>query len=211
MVSLSPVLKLVVRLLYGCPERDNNPGRIRENFMYRHWKLKVVILQKEPEPLKRCNHRGMHMPVACLVNHRYTDRCEKATGVRLRQRGGEMTERFGETKFRLCGRDWDAMVEGVSKFKDLGRPPDQMNDDWLVVQQNIKWVRRVWERLGEMLRREGEDSKVAEMFYREVLQAVLLFRSGYWFLSTSMERIVEETHTSFLKQITVKQAWRRVK
>ena len=36
-------------------------------------------------------------------------------------------------------------------------------------------ARLVWGRLGELLRREGADPKVAEIFYRAVIQAVLLF------------------------------------
>ena len=40
------------------------------------------------------------------------------------------------------------------------------------------------------------------MFYREVLQAVLLSGSEYWVLSSAMEKTVEGAHTGFLRQIT---------
>ena len=45
------VLKSVVFPVYECPERANNPGRLREHFMYWHWKSKVEILQEVPETL----------------------------------------------------------------------------------------------------------------------------------------------------------------
>ena len=51
-----------------------------------------------------------------------------------------------------------------------------------------------------MLRREGEDPKVAEMFYMEVSHAVLLFISETWV----MERMAKGTHTGFLRQISGK-------
>ena len=40
-VSFLPILKLTEFLVEGCPEKENTPGRLRENFMYQHWKLKA--------------------------------------------------------------------------------------------------------------------------------------------------------------------------
>ena len=37
-----------------------------------------------------------------------------------------------------------------------------------------------------------------EMFYRAVVQMVLLFRSELWVLSLAMDKTVEGVHTSFL-------------
>ena len=67
------------------------------------------------------------------------------------------------------------LVEGMSTFKYLGRPLDQTDDNWPAVRWNITRLGKVRERLGEFLRREGEDPRVTEMFYRAVTQAVLLF------------------------------------
>ena len=44
-----------------------------------------------------------------------------------------------------------------------------------VVLQNVEKTRRVWNRLGKLLRRERENPRVYGMFYREVVQTVLLF------------------------------------
>ena len=66
-VSFLWVLELVAYLVDGCPERVNNPGRLREHFMYLHWKSKVVIIQEVPELLPQCNHCGIHMAAAQLV------------------------------------------------------------------------------------------------------------------------------------------------
>ena len=57
-----------------------------------------------------------------------------------------------------------------------------------------------------MLRREGADPKVAEMFYRAVTQAVLLFGLNTWVILATMERILEEAEMGFLIKITVKRA-----
>ena len=61
-VSLSCVLNSVAFPVEGFPERDKTPGRLRENFMYRHWKDQVAILQEGPPPLPQCRNCGMHIP-----------------------------------------------------------------------------------------------------------------------------------------------------
>ena len=44
------------------------------------------------------------------------------------------------------------------------------------------------------------------MFYRSVLQEVILFGSDYWFLLEAMEKTVEGAHTGFLHQIMKRRA-----
>ena len=92
-------------------------------------------------------------------------------------------------------------MEGVEHFKYLGRPLDKSDGNWMEVQKNTKWERKVWGRLGNFLQSEGADIKVSTMFYREVVQAVLLFGLEYCVLLTEMENIAEGAHTSFLRQI----------
>ena len=45
------------------------------------------------------------------------------------------------------------LVEGVENFKYLRRPLDQTDDNWPEIIQNIKQARKVWGRLGKLLRR----------------------------------------------------------
>ena len=66
-------------------------------------------------------------------------------------------------------------MEVVVNFKYLWWPLDQTDDDWPVVRRNVKWLRRVWGGLYKLLIMEGVDSKVEEVFYRAVKQAVLIF------------------------------------
>ena len=49
-----------------------------------------------------------------------------------------------------------------------------------------------------MLQREGSEPRVSEIFYRVLLQAILLYRSETRVLSAAMERKVEGIHTEFL-------------
>ena len=48
-----------------------------------------------------------------------------------------------------------------------------------------------------------------EIFYRLVTQALLLFGSKNWVLLVVMDRMVEGTHTGFMRKIKGKRVWRK--
>ena len=123
-MSFLRILKSVECPVEGCPARENTLGRLRENFMCQHWKLKVAIMQEGPEHLLWCDQYGIHMPAATLFNHRHTDKCNKATNRRLRRRDVEMAETCGETEFSLEGEAGDERVDDVETFRYLPSPLD---------------------------------------------------------------------------------------
>ena len=61
--------------------------------------------------------------------------------------------------------------------------------------------------MGKILRREGAYYKVATMFYRAMVQVILLFGSDSWVLTAAMGGAEEGKRTGFLKKITGKRAW----
>ena len=83
-----------------------------------------------------------------------------------------------------------------------------MDDYWPAVRQNIVLASLVWVRLRTLMRREGAELRVLEMFDRAVAQGVLFFILETWVLSAEMDRKVDVTHTCFLQNITGTQAQR---
>ena len=77
-------------------------------------------------------------------------------------------------------------MEEVATFKYLGRHLDQTYDDWPVIRRNIKRVKKVWGVLGKFLIRKGADPSVVEMFYRVVINVVILFGLYTGLLSAEM-------------------------
>ena len=65
-------------------------------------------------------------------------------------------------------------MENVPTFLYMKLRLDQTDDDWSAVQRNIMCARSVLGRLGTLLRREGEDPKVLESFYRAVVKDIIL-------------------------------------
>ena len=90
----------------------------------------------------------------------------------------------------------------MDTFKYPGRMLDQSNNNWLAVLRNIRKARRVWIRLGKLLRREGMEQQVSAMFYQAVVQVVLVFGSDTWVLLEAMYQKLEGVHVGFLIQGT---------
>ena len=151
-VSFPHTLKSVDFLLEGCPSRANTSEILREHFMYRHWKVKVAVVQEVPAPLPWCDQCEMHIPASRLFNHRHMDKCNKATERYIMRIDVEMAARCSDMEFSLYGEEGGDVVEVVENFRYLGRTLDQMDDDFPEVSENIMCARSVWGRLGMLLR-----------------------------------------------------------
>ena len=62
-------------------------------------------------------------------------------------------------------------------------------------------TRSVWGRLGTLLRLEGTEPRVLAIFYRAVVQMILLYGLDMWVLLATIGRKVEGIHTGFICQI----------
>ena len=71
----------------------------------------------------------MNMPEARLTKYRQTERYEKGTKMRIRQRDVDMEKRCVERDICLYRRDREVLVGVVASFKYLERPLDQTNND----------------------------------------------------------------------------------
>ena len=177
-MSVPWILNLVDCPVDGCPYEAKNPGRLRENFMFRHWKSKMAILQEIPEPLPWCDSCGMHIHAEILFKHWQPDKYHKLTERRLQWMYVEMAERCGEMEFSLDGEEGDERVENVPTFRYLGRPLDKTDDDWKAVRWNIMRVRLVWGRLGTMIQQEGAEPKVSIVWVIDVGTFVVNGKDG---------------------------------
>ena len=187
-VSFPRILKSVDSLVEVYPAKPKNLVRLREHFMFSHWKSKLAILQEVPELLPWCYKCGMHLQAARLFKYRKLDNCHNSTERRLWRRDVERAARCGEMEFNLYGEEVNERVENLQTFRYLGQPLYQTYDDWPDVQQNIMRTRSVRVSLGTLRLREGADPKVLASFYRAVVQVNLLYGSEMWVLLASMEK-----------------------
>ena len=76
----------------------------------------------------------------------------------------------------------------VTLFKYLGRVLTAADDDWPVVVGNLWKTWESWDQLARILVREGASPRVSGMFFKAVVQAVILFGSEMWVMNPCMGR-----------------------
>ena len=86
------------------------------------------------------------------------------------------------------------VLEGVEVFEYLGRLLAQDDDNVQAVRQQIRKAQGTWARIGQVLRGENAAPRVAAMFYKAVVQSVLLYRSKTWNLTETVLARLEGFH-----------------
>ena len=85
-VYLPRLLKTVRCSVPGYPEVANSAGRMRENFMNRHFFAWISVVKERRETLPRCDLCSMHMPAGPLLKHQQKKRCNQNTQIQWRRR-----------------------------------------------------------------------------------------------------------------------------
>ena len=83
------------------------------------------------------------------------------------------------------------------------------DDDWTAVAGNLLKVRKSWGRLSRILSREGADKRVSEIFFKAVVQAMLLFGAETWVLTPRIERALDIFQHMVARRITERKPRRR--
>ena len=104
MVSFPRVLKMVSGLVTGCPEVAHSVGRLREHFMYRHFFLRIVVVQDGKDPLPRCDLYSMHMPEGRMIKHQRMQQCDRNIHMWWQRRDVSIASRYVDEYFSLAGK-----------------------------------------------------------------------------------------------------------
>jgi hypothetical protein len=98
-------------------------------------------------------------------------------------------------------------LERVEVFKYLGRLPAQDDDDIQAIRAQLRKARGTWARVGQVLRAENVPPRVA----KAVVQAVLLYGSETWVLSTAALASLEGFHIRAAYRMAVRHKPRRAR
>ena len=91
----------------------------------------------------------------------------------------EEMQESAERYFQAYGRP----LATVTSFKYLVQVMTKADEVWTVVVGKIWKVQKSWEQMERILRQEGTFPRVLGMFFKVVVQAVLLFGSVTWVLN----------------------------
>jgi hypothetical protein len=86
------------------------------------------------------------------------------------------------------------VLEKVESFCYLGRILAQDDEDVRAVRSQIKKARGTWARVGQVLQADNTPPKVSAMFYKAVVQLVLLYGSDSWNLTKTALAWLEGFH-----------------
>ena len=114
--------------------------------------------------------------------HRRTAQCTRGAEQNRWRLAAEEEREVTVRAFRAYG----IPLEMVTSFKYLGRVISAADDDWTAVAKNLARARKVLSRMSRILTREGAAPRVSGLFFKAVVQAVLLSGSETWVLTACM-------------------------
>jgi hypothetical protein len=137
--------------------------------------------------------------------HQYTKECQMGVE-RKKQREAAVASALAlRHQFSVHGE----ALERVKVFKYLGRLLAQDDDDIQAIRAQLRKARATWARVGQVLRAENAPPRVAAKFYKAVVQAVLLYGSETWVLSTTALASLEGFHIRAAYRMAVRHKPRR--
>ena len=129
--------------------------------------------------------------------HCQTDLCRKGTKLHRKRLKSETMDRAKEVKFSILNQ----YIEHVEEFTYLGRKLSSNDNDWPALQQNVTKARGRWAQVAKVLTAEGAPPKACAMFYKAIVQTVLLFGSETWVITNQMMEKLRGFHYRVASQI----------
>ena len=102
-VSFPRVLPEVEFPVLGCLTVTHSVGRLREQFMYRHFRSNLAVVQEGAGPLPRCDLCIIYMPAGRLIKHQRMVCCDKNTQMRWGIRDVVISDKCLEANLSLTG------------------------------------------------------------------------------------------------------------
>ena len=115
--------------------------------------------------------------------HLDTDQCANEVEKKWRRLAAEEMRESAARPFPAYSRP----LETVALFKYLGRILTTPDEDYPVVVNNPQKAWRSWDGFPIILVREGASPRVSGMFFKTVVQAVLLFGAEIWVMTPHID------------------------
>jgi len=185
----------------GCSGSARSWDNLRRHFCHRHPDDTLCILEEAPTPLPKCELCGMHVkPNAIRGGHQTSLLCKRGAA-RLRQRKVNEEARLArEQVFTIYGEP----LQSVIVFKYLGRPLSSTDDDWPALYRNLSRARKRWGQVRRVLTRDGATPKISGMFYKAIVQSVLLYGCETWTITPRMLTALRGFHHQVARRIAVR-------
>ena len=177
---------------FGCERRTD----MRKHFRHRHPNCMVHFADEMPRVI--CPDCGRSIAQAQINRHRGTSACLQHQRRHQRLVGIQRSLAARETRFSYGNHQ----LEEAQVFRYLGKPTPPYCTDITAVHYNVRKARKKWAMLRRILAAQHLPPKIAAIFYKAVVQAVLLYGSETWALTAEAVGILEAFHHRVARQIT---------
>ena len=142
-------------------------------------------------PFPKCKRCGMQMEIGALYRgHQHTQLCREGWAKKKQHEAAVAARVTFRKSFTAYGED----LERVEVFKYLERLLAYDDNNSQAIRSNLKKARKSWAQVSRMLRAENAAPEVCGVFYKAIVQAVLLFGSETWKLSPLNLKSLEGFH-----------------
>ena len=183
----------------GCPYQAKSRVGLRYHFHRRHWRDTIHITEEHPNPYPRCEYCHMQVPFSLLNNRHFnTDQCRAGRARRRQREAEQLAYEASQRSFTVNG----TTLERVNTFVYLGRSIAFNNSDWPVLYRNLKKAQQRWAMVVRVLEHEGASPRAKGLFYKAIVQAVLLYSCETWVITDAMLRVLDGFHHKAARRIT---------
>ena len=178
----------------GCLGKVYDRAGLRHHFMWKHPTDYIRIREEGGQYHPKCNGCGMQVTPSQVNHptnpHAETKRCRQGTERKARRELAATIRVANEVTIEALGND----LEKVLKFCYLGRPIAANNSDWPALCHNLQKAKAKWGMITRPLVQTGVRMRTVGMFYKAIVQAVLLFGCETWVITDNMLAILDSFH-----------------
>lgn len=180
-----------------CTYTPSNTRDLRRHIGWRH-PFANIVLARAPWKLFRCQTCGIIRSSPEDQQHLQALECRELTARNERLAAWWFNREMEKWKCEIDGTE----VENVQEFKYLGRMIVSNNSDKAAINFNLTKARKKWARFRVVLEKESASPRTRSLFYKAVVQAVLLYGAGSWTISDANRRKLASFHHGIARQLT---------
>ena len=125
------------------------------------------------------------------MQHLQSEDCKKYAEIQCNRRFDTCQEAANNVHFQVKGDN----IMMVSNFKYLGMVLKSNDDDLTAVENQLAKARGVWGRIGKVIKKQSlSNPRVMSIFYKVIVQTVLLYGAESWVLSTHAKNKINSFH-----------------
>ena len=174
---------------------------MRRHFQHRHPQHKVWIRNESAYTLPQCHLCALQYGQGTSqAAHEQTQECNRGRNRMARRRALRAASEAYHKNFSVDNVE----LSNVTSFCYLGRPVTYNDSNWAALYKNLRKARTQWTKLARILVRDGATPRISGLFYKAVVQAVLLYGCETWVISPTMLKMLEGFHHRAARRISGK-------